>query len=156
MMMMMMKMIKDMLKKHKELLVYIFFGVLTTLVNFIAFGVFNNILGKNFYLVSNAIAWIISVVFAYITNKLFVFHSGSFAFGILLREIIEFLFARIFSFIIEEFGMWLFIDVFNFDVYSTQIFDFVLTGQFIVKILLAIIVVIMNYFFSKFIIFAKK
>ena len=121
--MMMMKMIKDMLKKHKELLMYIFFGVLTTVVNFIAFGAFNNILGKNFYLVSNAIAWIISVVFAYMTNKLFVFHSNSFAPKTLFKELIEFLVARIFSFIIEEFGMWLFIDVFDFDVYSIKIAD---------------------------------
>lgn len=155
-MMMMMKMIKDMLKKHKELLMYIFFGVLTTVVNFIAFGAFNNILGKNFYLVSNAIAWIISVVFAYMTNKLFVFHSNSFAPKTLFKELIEFFVARIFSFIIEEFGMWLFIDVFDFDVYSIKIIGFVITGQFIVKLSLAIIVVIMNYFFSKFIIFAKK
>ena len=131
--MMMMKMIKDMLKKHKELLMYIFFGVLTTVVNFIAFGAFNNILGKNFYLVSNAIAWIISVVFAYMTNKLFVFHSNSFAPKTLFKELIEFFVARIFSFIIEEFGMWLFIDVFDFDVYhtSTELEALLLENRFI-------------------------
>ena len=59
-----MKMIKDLLKKYKELIVYVVFGAATTLVNFVTFKVFNMILGEEFYLVSNVIAWFASVIFA--------------------------------------------------------------------------------------------
>lgn len=149
-------MIKDLLKKYKELIMYVVFGALTTLVNFIAFWVFSHILGEKLYLLNNAIAWIISVIFAYVTNKLFVFESKSFAVKILVKEFSEFLVARVFSFLIEEAGMWLFVDVLNFNKYSFDILGFNITGQIIAKLILAVIVVIMNYFFSKFIIFAKK
>ena len=62
-------MIKKLYKKYEEVILYVVFGVLTTLVNFVSFWVFNKILGEKFYLVSNVIAWFISVVFAYVTNK---------------------------------------------------------------------------------------
>lgn len=62
-------MIKKLYKKYEEVILYVVFGGLTTLVNFVSFWVFNKILGEKFYLVSNVIAWFISVVFAYVTNK---------------------------------------------------------------------------------------
>ncbi|MBE6715014.1 MAG: GtrA family protein [Ruminococcaceae bacterium] len=151
-----MKKTNNIIQKHRELIVYIVFGVLTTLVNFVAFGMFNIVLGKKMYLISNAIAWIISVLFAYITNKLFVFRSKSFAAAVLAKEFSEFLVARVFSFAVEEFGMWLFVDALGFGKYSLDILFVTISGQFIAKIFLAVIVVIMNYFFSKFIIFARK
>ena len=83
-------MIKKLYKKYEEVILYVVFGVLTTLVNFVSFWVFNKILGEKFYLVSNVIAWFISVVFAYVTNKLWVFESKSWAFKILLKEVPEF------------------------------------------------------------------
>ena len=55
-------MIKKLYKKYEEVILYVVFGVLTTLVNFVSFWVFNKILGEKFYLVSNVIAWFISVV----------------------------------------------------------------------------------------------
>ena len=70
-----MKKIRDLIIKYKELILYVFFGALTTLVNFAAFKFFNVVLGEERYLVSNVIAWFVSVIFAYITNKLFVFES---------------------------------------------------------------------------------
>ena len=70
-------MIKKLYKKYEEVILYVVFGGLTTLVNFVSFWVFNKILGEKFYLVSNVIAWFISVVFAYVTNKLWVFESKS-------------------------------------------------------------------------------
>ena len=84
-------MIKKLYKKYEEVILYVVFGGLTTLVNFVSFWVFNKILGEKFYLVSNVIAWFISVVFAYVTNKLWVFESKSWAFKILLKEVPEFL-----------------------------------------------------------------
>ena len=61
-------MIKDLWKKYEELIMYVVFGALTTLVNFAAFMLFSKLLGEDLYLVTNGIAWIISVIFAYITN----------------------------------------------------------------------------------------
>lgn len=135
---------------------YILFGVLTTLVNFIAFWLFDMVLGAKLYLITNGIAWIISVLFAYITNKLYVFQSKSFAPKILVKEFSEFLVARVFSFIVEELGMWLFVDIMGFNEFSLNLLSVDISGQLIAKGFLAVIVVIMNYFFSKFIIFAKK
>ena len=70
-------MIKKLFIKYKELITYVIFGVLTTLVNFFAFWLFTKILGEELYLINNAIAWVMGVIFAYITNKLFVFESKS-------------------------------------------------------------------------------
>lgn len=152
---MMMK-IKDLLYKYKELLTYVIFGGLTTLVNFVAFYVVTQILGEELYLLNNAIAWVVSVVFAYVTNKLFVFESKSWNLKLVAKESVEFVGARIFSFLIEEGGMLLFVSVLGFGEISFNIFGFTITGQLIAKLILAVVVVIMNYFFSKFIIFRKK
>lgn len=152
----MIKKIKKLFEKYKELILYIVFGVLTTAVNFVSFWLLDKLLGDNLYLVSNCAAWIISVVFAYITNKLFVFESKSWNIKIVAKESVEFLGARLFSFGVEEGGLWLFVEILKFDKYSFAILNFVIDGKLIAKIILAVIVVILNYFFSKFIIFAKK
>ena len=152
---MMMK-IKDLLYKYKELITYVIFGGLTTLVNFVAFYVVTQILGEELYLLNNAIAWVVSVVFAYVTNKLFVFESKSWNLKLVAKESVEFVGARIFSFLIEEGGMLLFVSVLGFGEISFNICGFTITAQLIAKLILAVVVVIMNYFFSKFIIFRKK
>lgn len=141
------------MKKYKEIFLYIIFGGLTTLVNFVAFWLIER-LGVN-YLINNAISWIIAVSFAFVTNKLFVFESKSLAPKILFKEGIEFLGARVLSFLIEEGGLWLFVDVLGMKTLSFNLLNQTITGAFIAKIILAVIVVILNYFFSKFIIFKK-
>ena len=151
-----MKKITELLNKYKELILYVVFGGLTTVVNFIAFWICGKLLGEELYLVSNAIAWLVSVIFAYITNKLFVFESKSFAPKILFKEISTFVSARIFSFGVEEGGMWLFIDLLKFGEFSINILGFEISGQLIAKLILAVFVVILNYFASKFVIFKKK
>ena len=151
-----MKMIKKLFIKYKELITYVIFGVLTTLVNFFAFWLFTKILGEELYLINNAIAWVVGVIFAYITNKLFVFESKSWDLKVVTKEITGFLGARIFSFLVEEGGMFLFITVLGLGKKSLTILNLTITGQFIVKILLAVIVVVMNYVFSKFFIFKSS
>ena len=69
----MMNRIKELLKKYEELILYVVFGGLTTVVNFVAFWLLNKLLGEEIYLVNNVIAWFVSVIFAYVTNKLWVF-----------------------------------------------------------------------------------
>lgn len=149
-------MMKKLFEKYKEVITYVIFGVLTTLVNFAAFWVFTKICGEKLYLLNNAIAWILSVIFAYVTNKLFVFESKSWKVKVLAKEIPEFFLARVFSFALEEGGLWLFVTVLKFDRFSFNLLSFEITGQIIAKVILAVIVVILNYFFSKFVIFKKK
>lgn len=151
-----MKRIIELINKYKELILYVIFGGLTTVVNFIVFWICGKILGEDLYLINNALAWFVSVVFAYFTNKLFVFESKSFAFKVLFKEVSVFFSARIFSFGVEEGGMWLFVDLLKFGEFSFEIFGFEISGQLIAKLILAVVVVIINYFVSKFVAFAKK
>ena len=77
----------------KELIAYVFFGVLTTIVNFITYFLFEGVFGIN-YLISNIIAWFVSVLFAYITNRIWVFESKD---DNIIKEILLFYGGRVFS-----------------------------------------------------------
>lgn len=150
--------VKELFNKYREIIVYVIFGVLTTIVNFATFWICSKALGNDgyIYLLNNAIAWIVSVIFAYITNKIFVFESRSFSPKVLFKECTQFVIARLLSFGIEELGMYIFVDLLHFEKYTIEVFEHIIDGQMISKIILAVVVVILNYFFSKFIIFAKK
>ena len=147
--------IKGLIYKYKEPILYLIFGVLTTLVNFVSFYLLNKAAGEKYYLINNVIAWFFAVIFAYVTNKLWVFGSKGFALKTVVKEIPEFFAARLFSLAVEEGGLWLFVDRLGFDRFSFSLFGFEFTGKLIAKVALAVIVVILNYFFSKFIIFRK-
>ena len=146
-----------MLKKiNKELVSYLVFGLLTTLVSIVTFEVANLILGQELYLLSNIISWIFAVTFAFVTNKLWVFESKSWAVAVIKTEIIAFVAARLFSLLLEEAGLYLLIDILSLGTFSSVIFGFTLTGTLISKLIMQVIVVVANYIFSKFIIFKKK
>lgn len=147
---------KKLFEKYKEIITYIIFGVLTTAVNFVCFWLMNVLLGEKLYLLNNVIAWVASVIFAYVTNKLWVFDSKSWNIKIIGREIPEFVGARLFSLAVEEGGLLLFMKVMHFERFSFTIFGFNVTGTLIAKVILAVIVVILNYIFSKLVIFKKK
>lgn len=150
-------MLKRLYKKYEQLIKYVFFGALTTVVNLAAFKIFDVILGKKLFLVTNVIAWVIAVIFAYVTNKLWVFESKSWKGSLVVKELFGFLGARLFSLGAEELGLWLMIDVLNMGEYQGfDILSFNIDGNFIAKVIMQIVVVILNYVFSKFIIFAKK
>ena len=152
--------IKGLFKKliNKETVLYIVFGVLTTLVNFASFSAFDALLGQKLYLVTNVIAWIIAVAFAYVTNKLFVFESKSWKMSVVGKEIPSFVAARLFSLGVEEVGLIFFVSLLGFGKMSFDIplINMQISGTMTAKIILAFIVVIMNYFFSKLIIFKNK
>lgn len=132
-------MLKDFSIKYKEQILYLIFGILTTLVNFLAYLFFNRFL--NFTpLSSNLIAWFISVLFAFITNKIFVFNSSDFKTSFLLKEISEFLFSRAFTGILDML-------LFNYFVNNLSINDI------FSKLLIGFIITILNYIISKFFIF---
>lgn len=153
-----MQTIKNLFLKYKELISYVFFGALTTLVNFVTFWVMESAIlrGENAYLVNNIVAWFASVSFAYVTNKLFVFNSRSWEIKKVAKEVAEFFSARVLSFLVEEAGLWLLIDALSLGRFSYMFFGFEVTGNIIAKIILSVIVVMLNYFFSKLWIFKKK
>lgn len=153
-----MEKIKALFVKYREIILYVVFGALTTLVNFVSYWVLEQVFGNQgkTYLFTNAAAWLISVIFAYVTNKLFVFESRNLKPGELVKEAGEFLGARVLSFFIEEGGMWLLVDAVGMKKYSFTVFGITVTGQLISKVILAVAVVILNYIFSKFVIFRKK
>lgn len=144
------------MKNKKEIINYIIFGMLTTAVNFAVFWIFNRLLGKNYYLVSNVIAWIVAVAFAYVTNRIWVFESKVTTVKGILLEVSEFFLARLFSLVVEEAGLLILVDLMKFKDLNFNLFTFTITGELIAKVILAVVVVILNYIFSKFIIFKKQ
>lgn len=151
-----MKKIKELILKYKELIIYVVFGGFTTVVNLGVFTVFNKIFGDEKYLVTNVIAWFAAVVFAYITNKLWVFESKSWAGKVLLKEIPSFFAARVFSLLIEEAGLFVLVDLLSFREFSFKLLYFEIGGELIAKGVLAVVVVLVNYVFSKLVIFKHK
>ena len=134
--------IKELWSKYKELINYGIFGVLTTVINYVSYILFTRTLGIDIF-VSNLLAWILSVIFAFITNKLIVFESKQFTFKILLKEGATFTAARIFSLLLDMLILYVMSDLMGIN-------------DLIVKIISNIIVIIVNYVLSKFIIFKKK
>lgn len=150
--------IKALFKKlvNKETVTYVIFGVLTTLVNLLVFKGFDVLFKGKYYLFTNTIAWIAAVAFAYVTNKLFVFESKSWKIDVIKKEIPSFLGARIASYFVEQAGLWIFVELLHFD---EKVFDFILvklSGKITAKLIIGVIVVVINYVLSKFIIFSKK
>ena len=149
----------DKLKKllNRETILYIVFGVATTVVNYIVFHLLYNVLWhQNHSLAANAAAFVAAVIFAFVVNKLFVFESRSWDAATLKREIPSFLGARIGSFGIEEAGLFLAEKVFRLGgviaiTLGGTAFDWIT----VVKIALAFVVVALNYVFCKLFIFKK-
>lgn len=147
------KLIKFLL--NKETITYLIFGVLTTVVSFVSLKLFDMLFQGKMYLLSNTVSWVLSVAFAYVTNKLFVFESKSWSVNVLKKEIPSFVGARVASYFIEQGGLWLFMEVFGF---KNRVFDFIvisLSGLMTAKLIMSVLVVIINYVLSKFLIFAK-
>jgi putative flippase GtrA len=149
----------DKLKKllNRETILYIVFGVATTVVNYIVFHLLYNVLWhQNHSLAANAAAFVAAVIFAFVVNKLFVFESRSWDAATLKREIPSFLGARIGSFGIEEAGLFLAEKVFRLGgviaiTLGGTAFDWIT----LVKIALAFVVVALNYVFCKLFVFKK-
>ena len=137
----MMDIITEQYKKHKQIILYLLFGGLTTLVNYAAYFIFSHLLDCS-VVTSTIIAWISSVLFAYITNKNWVFQSKGIKKKELIREAASFFAARTFSGVLDVGIMALFVDVLHFN-------------DLIIKILSNIIVIIINYVLSKFWIFKR-
>lgn len=130
------------IKKYESVILYLIFGVLTTLVNFVAYHIcYTKLQFPN--LLSNTIAWILSVLFAFITNKIWVFKSKSFGLSKLAQELFAFVTARLFTGFLDTAIMFVGVDVLK-------------QNWIIAKIVSSVVVVILNYIFSKLFIFRKN
>ena len=136
------KKLADWYRKHREGMRYLIFGALTTIVNIVSYAILYYIFHIS-NAVSNILAWIIGATFAYITNKLYVFNSKVKNKKELLKEIIYFYGCRLLTLAIDEGIMILAVDKLGWN-------------ALLMKIIANIIVIILNFIFSKILIFKKK
>ena len=125
----------------KEGILYIIFGILTTIVDWAVYIFLANVCNVN-YLAATTISWVAAVLFAFITNKLVVFESRDMSPAVVLKELFIFTLARVSTYVITMVGMWLGVSILGFD-------------ELLVKAGVSVIVIIVNYIFSKFFIFKK-
>ncbi|HJF19279.1 MAG TPA: GtrA family protein [Enterococcus columbae] len=136
--------LKDYLEEKKlwEIFSYLFFGGLTFLVNCVTYFLFLRVFGMN-YLISNLISWIISVLFAYITNKLWVFQTRNKTYSETLKELFLFFAARIITLGLDMGSLSFCLEILK-------------TNNIIAKFVSQFIVIVSNYAFSKLVIFKKS
>lgn len=132
----------DLLKKHWDIISYLIFGVLTTIVNYLVYLPCYNIWGLS-ATVSNGIAWVIAVAFAYLTNKPFVFRSNDWTAKTVIPELTKFVGCRIGSGAAETIILLIAVDMLGWN------------GN-LWKLLTNVLVVILNYIGSKLLVFQNK
>lgn len=134
---------KEIIKRNREIISYLIIGVLTTIVSLISYYLLTiTILSPNNPLeltIANIISWIISVLFAYITNRKYVFQSKD---KNILKEAAKFTLSRVTTLIIDILLMFIFVSILHFN-------------DKIIKLLVQIIIIILNYIFSKLLVFKK-
>lgn len=145
-------MIVKFVKKYEEQVSYLFFGVLTTIVNYLSFALLRAWWGDGWIHVVNAATFVLATLFAYVTNKLFVFKSREWKLKSVISEILSFFVSRISSYLVEAIGLYICVDVFDVGKYEW----FMIDGTMLAKIVLSFVAVILNYFFSKFFVFKKS
>ena len=129
-------------KQYKDILLYLFFGVLTTLVNFVVFFLLGEkVAGLNVH-IANSIAWVAGVAFAYVTNRTWVFKEHAETRNGIIKEALSFTGGRLFTYGFEEAMLLIFVTWLKFD-------------EVIIKIIAAVGVVVLNYIISKLIVFKK-
>lgn len=134
---------KEIIKRNREIISYLIIGVLTTIVSLISYYLLTiTLLSPNNPLeltIANIISWIISVLFAYITNRKYVFQSKD---KNILKEASKFTLSRVTTLIIDILLMFIFVSILHFN-------------DKIIKLLVQIIIIILNYIFSKLLVFKK-
>lgn len=133
---------KAILEKYWEVITYLFFGVLSTIVNYIVYLPAYLILGWS-AAVSNAVAWVVAVAFAYLTNKPFVFKSNDWSRKTVIPELTKFVSCRVASGVAETLILLITVDVLNWN------------GT-IWKLITSVLVVVLNYIGSKLVVFRNK
>lgn len=133
---------KELITKYKSIITYGIFGVLTTIINIVCYQVlYSQVHISN--IVSNIIAWVIAVAFAYVTNKIWVFESKSLEPKVLFAEIWKFVTCRLATGALDLAIMYIGVDLIH-------------GPSMILKIVSNVIVILLNYVASKIIIFKKE
>ena len=123
---------------NRETASYLLFGILTTLVNYIVYYGLRHF--QINYMIANAAAWVVAVLFAYFTNKHYVFKSHDYSPQVMLPEMARFGAGRLITLLMEQAFMFLTVDVLK-------------GNDRIMKLVVSVAVVILNYVFSKLFIF---
>ena len=129
-------------KKHKEVLLYLLFGGLAFVVSILSFAFFNVSLSLNEH-ISNIISWIITVTFAFFTNRIWVFDSKTENAGEFIKQMFSFFGGRIITLVIEEIILFIFITRLGFP-------------SMLIKVIAQVVVIVLNYVISKLVVFRKK
>ena len=132
----------EIVKKHWDIVTYLFFGVLTTVVNYAVYLPCYNLLGLS-ATISNIIAWVVAVAFAYLTNKPWVFKSHDWSMKVVLPELSKFVACRVGSGVLETGMIFVFVDLMG------------INGN-VFKLITSVLVVILNYIGSKLLVFKNK
>ena len=122
-------------KKNKEMLLYLFFGGLSFVISVVTFAIFCNCFNMN-TLIANVLSWIITVLFAFLTNRIWVFNSSTNGWKEFAKQIFSFYCGRIITLLIEEIILFIFISKLNLN-------------NILIKIIAQIVVIIGNYIISK-------
>lgn len=137
----------SLLKKYRSQIVYLIFGVLTTVVNYLVFFPCSSYLEKTGFqyavAVSNTIAWVFAVLFAYVTNKPFVFESHDWSWKVVAPEFAKFVSTRLASLLIETVIISVTVDTLHWN-------------KLVWKVLTSVLVVVLNYVGSKLLVFRRK
>lgn len=128
-------------KKYREVLLYCVFGGLTTVVSIASYTFFLRVLGVN-VLIANVLSWVLSVLFAFFTNRKWVFDGSAEGSKGLLNQMLSFFGGRLFTLGVEEAILAVFVSWLKFD-------------GVIVKVVAQVVIVVLNYFISKFWVFKK-
>ena len=134
--------IKNLVKSHLDVVTYLIFGVLTTVVNYAIYLPCLNILGLS-AAVSNSIAWVVAVIFAFVTNKPFVFGSHDWSMKVVVSEFTKFIATRVSSGVLETLILLVAVDTLGGN------------GN-IWKLITQVLVIIINYVGSKLLVFRKQ
>lgn len=133
--------IHELIVKYRDVITYLVFGVLTTVVNYLVYLPVYNLLGLS-AAISNAIAWVVAVAFAYLTNKPFVFKSHDWSAKTVIPELTKFVSCRLASGAVETLILLVTVDILHWN------------GN-IWKLVTSVLVVILNYIGSKLVVFKK-
>ena len=132
---------QDLYRKYKDVIPYMFFGVCTTLVNIAVYWFCAHVCGIG-VMPGTIIAWVAAVLFAYLTNRKWVFHSEAKGTRGILKEISAFFGCRLATGVVDWLMMFLFVDCWHFT-------------DVLIKIIANVVVIILNYIASKWLIFRK-
>lgn len=129
-------------KKYKELLLYLFFGGLSFIVSIATYALFN--VGMNINeLIANVLSWIITVMFAFLTNRVWVFQSTTNGVAEFVKQMLVFYSGRVITLVVEEVILLVFIIWLGFN-------------SMLIKVIAQVIVILLNYVISKLVVFRKK